>query len=79
MIPRYAEDGQVCEVGLERSPYTPEEIVLYSTLSREENVVVQLYSAVIDCSSKKSRANDFAAVIRWKGRKCKVVKPLSPR
>lgn len=36
MFPRYAEDGQVCEVGLERLHYSPEKIVLYSTLYRQD-------------------------------------------
>jgi hypothetical protein len=36
MFPRYAEDGQVCEIGIERRHYSPEKIVLYSTLSRNE-------------------------------------------
>jgi hypothetical protein len=33
-LPRYAEDGRVCEVGLEGRPYSPEKIALDSTLSR---------------------------------------------
>jgi hypothetical protein len=36
MFPRYAEDGRVCEVGLERRLYSPEKVVAYSTLSRQE-------------------------------------------
>jgi hypothetical protein len=36
MFPRYAEDGRVCEVGLERLHYSPEKIVLYSTLYRQD-------------------------------------------
>lgn len=36
MFPRYAEDGRVCEVGLERLHYSPGKIVVYSTLSRQE-------------------------------------------
>jgi hypothetical protein len=36
MMPRYSEDGQVCEIGLEKRHYSPEEIYLDSTLSREE-------------------------------------------
>jgi hypothetical protein len=36
MFPSYSEDGQVCEIGLERRHYSPEKITLYSTLSREE-------------------------------------------
>ena len=36
MFPRYSEEGQVCEIGLERRHYSPEKITLYSTLSRKE-------------------------------------------
>ena len=36
MMPRYSENGEVCEIGLERRHYSPEEIRLDSTLSREE-------------------------------------------
>jgi hypothetical protein len=36
MFPRYSEDGQVCEIGLERRHYSPEKVTLYSTLSHEE-------------------------------------------
>jgi hypothetical protein len=36
MMPRYAEDGQVCEIGLERRHYAPEMIRLDSSISREE-------------------------------------------
>jgi hypothetical protein len=36
MMPRYADDGQVCEIGLERRHYSPEKIRLDSSLSREE-------------------------------------------
>jgi hypothetical protein len=112
MFPRYTEEGQVCEVGLERRHYSPEKITLYSTLSRKEideiaddlapasergpklegplnnlmlvvghgittsveyeNVTVQIESAVIDNSNKKSTVvDDVAAVIKWKNRKCK--------
>ncbi len=36
MFPSYSEEGQVCEIGLERRHYSPEIITLYSTLSRKE-------------------------------------------
>ncbi|MDP9264473.1 MAG: hypothetical protein M3O85_09160 [Acidobacteriota bacterium] len=36
MIPSYAEDGQVCKIGLERRHYSPEVIRLDSGLSRKE-------------------------------------------
>jgi len=36
MIPRYAADGRVCEIGLERRHYSPEMIRLDSSLSRKE-------------------------------------------
>lgn len=36
MMPTYAANGQLCEIGLERRHYSPEEIRLESSLSREE-------------------------------------------
>ena len=36
MMPQYAEDGQVCEIGLERRQYSPDLIRLDSEMSREE-------------------------------------------
>jgi hypothetical protein len=36
MFPTYSKDGQVCEIGLERSHYSPEIIRLDSTLTRED-------------------------------------------
>ncbi len=36
MFPTYSEEGQVCQIGLERSHYSPEIIRLDSTLARED-------------------------------------------
>ena len=36
MMPRYSNDGQVCEIGLEGRHYSPEKIRLGSNLSRKE-------------------------------------------
>jgi hypothetical protein len=36
MFPTYSNDGQVCEIGLERRHYSPEMIRLDSTLTRED-------------------------------------------
>jgi len=36
MMPRYSDDGRVCEIGLERRHYSPEMIRLDPGLSREE-------------------------------------------
>jgi hypothetical protein len=36
MMPRYAADGQVCEIGLQKLHYSPEKIRLDSSLSRKE-------------------------------------------
>jgi hypothetical protein len=36
MFPTYSENGQVCEIGLERRHYSPEMIRLDSNLSRED-------------------------------------------
>jgi hypothetical protein len=47
MMPRFAEDGQVCEIGLDRLHYTPEIIHLDSDLSREDidGIVAELVPA----------------------------------
>ena len=113
MIPRYAEDGQVCEIGLEVRHYSPDLVRLDSGLPRKkierivdelvplnergpkdtvlagrdmitetgnslvtfseyENVSIQIYSAILPTSKKhKIAADDVAAIIRWKNRKCR--------
>jgi len=113
MMPRYALDGQVCEIGLERRHYSPGKIYLSSTLSSKdidqivdelapanergpmvkedggledlilesgtqlttmvsyENISVKTYSNVSPSSNKrKIVADDIAATITWKNRKC---------
>jgi len=36
ILPRYAPDGQVCEIGIERLHYSPETVRVDSSLTREE-------------------------------------------
>jgi hypothetical protein len=50
MIPRYSDDGQVCEIGLEMLHYTPEKIILNPTLSRE--VVTQIVDELVPASER---------------------------
>ena len=54
MFPRYAEDGQVCEVGLERLHYSPEKIFLYSTLWRQE--IDEIVDEVAPASERGARS-----------------------
>ena len=116
MMPRYSENGEVCEIGLERRHYSAEKIRLDSTLPREEvnqivdelvppsergpktngigdrdnlswsgrgltttsayeNVSILIYSNITSDTSATSRkeqivADDVAAAIKWKSRKC---------
>jgi hypothetical protein len=111
LMPRYSENGEICEIGLERRHYSPEKIYLDSTLSREEigqiadelapanergpkasgiegaytsiaghgltsvteyeNISIQIYGDVLPHSRKNEIvANDIAATIKWKNRKC---------
>jgi hypothetical protein len=36
MMPRYSDNGEVCEIGLEGRHYSPEKIRLFSSLPRKE-------------------------------------------
>lgn len=111
MMPRYAADGQVCEIGLEKLHYSPEEIRLESELSRKEigqifeeivpivergpkpkgvleqgmitfsgngmvddeeyqNVSIRIYSETTPTGSDAVTADELAATLTWKNRKC---------
>jgi hypothetical protein len=57
MMPRYAEDGQVCEIGLEMRHYAPETIYLDSSLSRE--AIDQIVDELALVSERGPKTKDF--------------------
>lgn len=57
MMPRYSADGQVCEIGLERRHYSPEEIHLDSTLSR--NLIDQIADELAPASERGKRITEI--------------------
>jgi hypothetical protein len=57
MMPRYSDNGQVCEIGLERRHYSPEQIRLYSSLSRKE--IDQLFEELVPVNERGRRSKDF--------------------
>jgi hypothetical protein len=112
MMPTYSDNGQVCEIGIQKRNYSPEIIRLDSVLSREEldqvleelvpndergskskelsgdlftrsgpgiiesidfeNVSIQISAKVSPGPTKhKTIADDIAATVQWKNRKCK--------
>ena len=50
MMPRYTHDGQVCEIGLERRHYSPEQIRLDSSLSRKE--IDQIFDELVPVNER---------------------------
>lgn len=59
MMPKYAQDGRVCEIGLQRRHYSPEEIILDSAISRKE--LEQVLEELVPVSERGSRIQDFGA------------------
>jgi hypothetical protein len=57
MMPRYAEDGQVCEIGLERRHYTPEMIHLDSSMQR--TMIDQIVDELAPVSERGPKTNLF--------------------
>jgi hypothetical protein len=58
MMPRYSDNGQVCEIGLERRHYSPEIIRLDSILSREE--IDQIFEELVPANERGPRSKDLA-------------------
>jgi hypothetical protein len=50
MMPRYAADGQVCEIGLEKLHYSPEIVRLESNLSRPE--ISQIFEELVPTAER---------------------------
>jgi hypothetical protein len=63
-FPTYAEDGQVCEIGIERRHYSPEVIRLDPNLSREEidKTVDELAPTTVRGQKSDSPLNDLMVV-----------------
>ena len=57
-MPSYAEDGQVCEIGLEKRQYSPEIIRLNPSLSREE--INQIADELAPANERGPKSKDFA-------------------
>lgn len=62
MMPRYAGDGQVCEIGLEKRHHTAEVIDLDSALSRK--VVDQIVDEFAPASDRGPKTNDSGGIYR---------------
>jgi len=63
-FPTYTEDGQACEIGIERRHYSPEVIKLDSSLSQEEidKTLDDLAPAAVRGQKSVSRLNDLTVV-----------------
>jgi hypothetical protein len=59
MMPRYADDGQVCEIGVQRLLYTPEKITLDPTLSR--TLIDQIVDELAPVSQRGQRTEKAGA------------------
>lgn len=60
MMPRYAEDGQVCEIGLQRRHYTPEVIKLDSGLERKD--IDEIVDELAPVSERGPKSKDFGGL-----------------
>ena len=61
MMPRYAADGQICEIGLEKLHYSPETIQLDSSLSRKE--IDQIFDELVPTDERGPQSKDFAGTL----------------
>src|SRR5208282_383403 len=59
IMPRYSDDGLVCEIGLEKLHYSPEMIRLDSSLSREE--IDQIFDELVPADERGPKTKDFGA------------------
>lgn len=57
MMPRYSDNGQVCEIGLERRHYSPEMIRLDSSLSRKE--IDEILDELVAADERGPKSKDF--------------------
>jgi hypothetical protein len=56
MMPRYSDDGQVCEIGLEKLHYSAEMIRLDSSMSRKE--IDQIFEELAPPNERGRESND---------------------
>jgi hypothetical protein len=56
MMPRYSDDGQVCEIGIEKRNYSPEVIRLDSDLSREE--IDQIFDELVPANERGTQSKN---------------------
>ena len=61
MMPSYASDGQVCEIGLEKLHYSPEMIRLDSSLSRKE--IDEIFDELVPADEKGPRSKAFSGTL----------------
>jgi hypothetical protein len=57
IMPSYSDDGQVCEIGLEKVHYSPELIRLDPSLSRKE--IDQIADELVPANERGSRSKEF--------------------
>jgi len=60
MMPRYASDGQVCEIGLEKRRYSPDAIYLDSHLSRQD--IDQIVNELIPMSERGHKSEELGGM-----------------
>jgi len=58
MMPRYSDDGHVCEIGLEKLHYSPDKIRLDSSLSRTE--VDEIFDELVPVAQRGERLKGIA-------------------
>ena len=56
MMPQYSEDGQICQIGLEKRLYSPQKIRLDAGLSREE--IKQVFDELVPLNERGPRSKD---------------------
>ncbi len=59
MMPRYADDGQVCEIGLQKRLYFPEKVSVINDMSRDE--IEQTFEELVPASERGSKSAGFQA------------------
>lgn len=56
-MPRYSADGEVCEIALEKLRYSPEKIILDSSLSRGE--INQVFEELVPADERGAKSKDL--------------------
>jgi hypothetical protein len=59
MMPRYADDGQACEIGLQKRLYFPEKVSVDGDLSRDE--IQQAFEELVPVTERGSELPGFQA------------------